>query len=111
MTYTEKPWGGEYLLEVNDNYAVKRLVMNPGCRCSRQFHRDKMETIYVLKGKLEVEINGEVETHEEGSTITILRDTIHRMSVPYGNYATEYLECSTPELEDVVRVDDDWGRS
>jgi len=106
----EKPWGRETILEANAKYVVKKLTMYAGKRCSRQFHNVKTETIHVLKGDLIIEIDGQAEFYFEGSTITILAGTIHRMSAPVGSYPVEYLECSTPELDDVVRLEDDWGR-
>jgi mannose-6-phosphate isomerase-like protein (cupin superfamily) len=106
----EKPWGAETLLEVNDSYAVKRLTMNKGKRCSLQVHEKKRETIFVLSGTLQVKIGDEDRCVllQKGSFVTIAANVPHRMSAPMGK--VEYLECSTPELDDVVRLSDDFGR-
>ncbi len=106
----DKPWGSETLLEVNGAYAVKRLTMNKGKRCSLQVHEKKRETIYVLSGTLQVKIGDEDKSVllQKGSFITIASSVAHRMSAPMGK--VEYLECSTPELDDVVRLSDDYGR-
>lgn len=108
-----KPWGQEELLEVNDKYMLKRLTMKEGKRCSLQYHDKKRETIYVLEGKLKIvsgiNINDLQERiYSKGEVITIEPGIIHRME---GLTKAVYLEASTPELEDVVRLQDDFGRS
>ena len=113
MKVIEKPWGKEEILEVNDNYVVKRLTMNAGCKCSLQYHNEKMETIYVLKGPLYVHTNhGSVSINENmifsGEYITITAGTVHRMEAK--ETEAVYLECSTPQLDDVVRIEDDYNR-
>ena len=54
MKIIEKPWGKEEILQINSKYMVKRLTMYKGHRCSLQYHLEKIETIFVLKGKLEI---------------------------------------------------------
>lgn len=108
-----KPWGSEELLEKNEKYVVKKLVMNKGCRCSLQYHEKKTETIYVLSGKLKItfgnkESNLEDKIYEANEFITIPAGIIHRME---GITDSVYLEASTPELEDVVRISDDYSRT
>ncbi len=107
-----KPWGKENLIEYNDHYVVKKLFMKKDECCSMQYHELKRETIYVLKGKVRLYIGKEIENLEtiemsEGDNITIKPLTIHRME---GITDTEYLECSTPELWDVVRLQDKYKR-
>ncbi len=106
---TVKPWGYEELLEQNDKYVLKRIVMNKGHKCSLQYHEKKTETIYVISGgPLRISINNlEYDKHYQSCPITINPLEVHRME------AIEdcvYLEVSTPELEDVVRIEDDYGR-
>ena len=88
-----KPWGMEEILETNEKYTVKRLTMKEGCKCSYQYHERKLETIFVLKGEL----------------IIIYEDSIKKY-FPGEKGDAIYLECSTSELEDVVRIKDDYGR-
>ena len=109
----EKPWGREELIEVNDRYVVKRLTMNKGCRCSLQYHERKTETIYVLSGKLKITLGATPEALQERvylphETVTISPFEIHRME---GMEDSVYLEASTPELADVVRLKDDYQRA
>jgi len=109
MRVVEKPWGKEEIIEVNDAYCVKRLTMHSGCRCSYQYHERKTETIYVIRGPLYITIEGETKSYSPGETITIKPRVKHRMSAV--EMHAIYVECSTPDLEDVVRVDDDFGRA
>lgn len=108
----EKPWGHEELLEINNNYVVKRLFMKKGEQCSLQYHEFKHETIYHLKGKMKFLIGKSKDSLEEkiitpGESFSIEPKIIHRMIALTD---IEYLEASTSELEDVVRLTDDYGR-
>ena len=109
----EKPWGYEELVEHNANYVVKKLFMKQGHSCSLQYHELKTETIVVLKGKLNIYIGSTMETLEkkefcEGDHVTIRPYTLHRME---GLEDCLYLESSTNELWDVVRLQDNYGRA
>ena len=111
MQTIEKPWGKEEILEKNPNYVVKRLTMKRGCRCSLQYHEYKTETIYVISGKLHVsfgKINLVNTILQKGEFMTITPNEIHRMNARNGEVV--YLECSTPQLDDVVRIEDDYKR-
>jgi mannose-6-phosphate isomerase-like protein (cupin superfamily) len=113
MKIIDKPWGKEELLEINDHYMVKKLTMRKGHRCSLQYHKQKKETIYVLSGQLKI-YSGQSENklkekiYGPNDTITLLPGTIHRME---GVEDCVYLEASTPQLEDVVRIQDDYNRT
>lgn len=108
----EKPWGYEELVEINDKYVVKKLFMKKGHKCSTQYHELKRETIVVLSGILNISIGMSVDTletkeYKHGETVTIAPYTVHKME------AVEdclYLETSTNELWDVVRLQDSYGR-
>ena len=108
MEIIEKPWGKELIIEVNDNYVVKKLFMKKDCRCSLQYHEKKHETVYVLSGKVKLVLNDSFEILEEGDHYVIPPNTIHRME---GVEDSWYLEASTPDLDDVMRVEDDYGRN
>lgn len=105
----DKPWGSETIIEVNANYTVKRLFMKKDCKCSLQLHQFKHETIYVLDGKLRIWLgnDGKYIDYEKGFTCIIEPGVIHRME---GITDCVYLESSTSELDDVVRIEDDYGR-
>jgi mannose-6-phosphate isomerase len=107
-----KPWGQEEIIEVNGSYVVKRLTMQAGQRCSLQYHERKRETIYVVSGLLKITTGTELKLmtqkiYSANSFITIEPKTIHRME---GIEETVYLEASTTELDDVVRLEDDYQR-
>jgi mannose-6-phosphate isomerase-like protein (cupin superfamily) len=112
FTIIEKPWGREEVLEINDKYMVKKLTMWAGHRCSLQHHNIKKETIYVLSGVLKIiqgasQDNLEEKLYRAGDAITIQPGIIHRME---GVEDAVYLEASTPEMDDVIRLSDDYKR-
>ena len=109
----EKPWGKEEVIEINDHYMMKKLTMWKGHRCSLQYHNIKRETIYVLSGKLRIysgpfkdQMGFRVFGPDE--TITLTPGVVHRMEAVEDSI---YLEASTPEMEDVVRLVDDYQRA
>ena len=112
MQIIEKPWGKEEVIEINDKYMMKKLTMLKGHRSSLQLHNHKKETIYVLSGQLRIisgpdqdNLTGKIYT--EGESITISPGVVHRME---GVEDSIYLEASTPEMDDVVRLVDDYER-
>jgi mannose-6-phosphate isomerase-like protein (cupin superfamily) len=105
-----KPWGHE-LIFAHDakRYAGKILVIEKGKRLSLQYHRRKTETVYVLKGKLTVRLGTSTRVAGPGSAFTVPVKTVHRFESHHGRVTL--VEVSTPELDDVVRLEDDYGRS
>ena len=107
----EKPWGYELHWARTDRYVGKILHINAGHALSLQYHNQKEETIYVQSGKLlyEIEQNGELRKIEmrPGDSIHVLPRTVHRMTAIED---CDVLEASTPELDDVVRLEDRYGR-
>ena len=108
-----KPWGYEEIWAETDHYVGKILVIHAGHRLSLQHHEVKTETIRVAKGELQLEIddeNGILARHSlgPGQTIHIPPGTRHRMGAVSD---VELIEVSTTELDDVVRHQDDYGRS
>ena len=101
VKYVEKPWGYEKWLAVTDHYALKEIFFKKGERCSFQYHNQKEEHIYILKGKLEVLEDDEHKKLHNPPTFrhrnTALEDTT-------------IIEVSTPHLDDVVRIEDDYNR-
>ncbi len=108
----DKPWGHELHWAVTDRYVGKVLVIEAGKRLSLQYHEVKDESILVISGRLRLLL--EDETGED--RIEELGPGEHRR-VPTGRRhryeaveRTELVEVSTPELDDVVRLSDDYGR-
>ena len=106
-----KPWGHEEVIEINKKYMFKKLYMKKGHRCSLQFHQKKKETVFVLSGKLKLILKKNNRTQfkimTRGQSISIPPKTIHRMQAISNCY---YLEASSPEISDVVRIQDDYKR-
>ena len=107
----EKPWGYELHWARTDRYVGKILHINAGHALSLQYHNLKDETIYVHSGKLlyEIEEQGKLKQIEmkPGDSIHVTPRTVHRMTAIED---TDVLEASTPELDDVVRLEDRYGR-
>jgi len=111
----EKPWGHEKIIVHTDKYVMKKLFIKAGQRLSRQFHVKKDETIFVSKGTLLLDLStNDLESNvmklEEGQSWRIVPKTIHRFTAP-SDRPVELFEVSTPELDDVVRLSDDYGRA
>jgi len=106
----DKPWGYELLLAHTDKYVGKILFIEKGHRLSKQYHKVKDETLYILEGVLTLLTNDSEysETHQPGISIHIPPGTIHRLEAHHGD--VRILEVSTPELDDVVRLADDYKR-
>jgi mannose-6-phosphate isomerase-like protein (cupin superfamily) len=108
----DKPWGHEIIWAHTDRYVGKLLVIETGKRLSFQYHEAKDEWIQVLSGRLLLtledaagEINERELTAGEGAHVPVERR--HR----YAAIETcTLIEVSTPELDDVVRLSDDFGR-
>ena len=109
----EKPWGFELLFAHTPKYAGKLLFVKRGHRLSLQYHKEKDETLYIYEGKVLLEIEGNdgqlVQSEvSSGYCFRVPPLTKHRLKAVED---TVLFEVSTPELEDVVRVDDDYGRT
>ena len=108
----DKPWGHELIWAHTDRYVGKLLVIEAGKRLSFQYHEQKDEWIHVLSGRLLLTLEddaGEVRVREvgpgDGARVVVGRR--HR----YEAIETcTLIEVSTPELDDVVRLEDDFGR-
>jgi mannose-6-phosphate isomerase-like protein (cupin superfamily) len=107
-----KPWGYELIIETNDKYTVKLLSMKSENSCSLQYHENKHETFYLLEGQMLFEVGNSVDSLvinelNPGDYYIIKPGIIHRM---IAKTDIKYLECSTSELDDVVRIKDLYGR-
>jgi quercetin dioxygenase-like cupin family protein len=106
-----KPWGYEILWAHTDRYVGKVLHINAGQALSVQYHNHKDETVYLLKGEMKywVKLGDELEDVRlrEGDAFRITPGTVHYMEAITD---CDILEASTPELDDVVRLEDRYGR-
>jgi mannose-6-phosphate isomerase len=111
--FVKKPWGAEVWLELNDHYCYKRIYLNVGTRTSLQYHTKKIETNYIIEGSAEVWLENErgeidVKKLDANDYFNVLPPKKHRV-IALTNLILQ--EVSTPEVDDVIRVEDDSGRS
>lgn len=108
----EKPWGHELIWARTDRYVGKILHVKAGHILSCQYHNRKDETMHVLRGELILR-TGTVERLDErpfreGESVHIPAGLVHQIEAVVD---TDVLEASTPELDDLVRLSDRYGRS
>lgn len=109
----DKPWGYELRWGLTDRYAGKILHINKGEALSLQYHERKDEFQYVVSGAVEIELgdrDGALTSYrlKAGDTLHITPGTRHRLTAVED---TDIFEVSTPELDDVVRLEDRYGRA
>jgi mannose-1-phosphate guanylyltransferase len=104
----EKPWGKEVWWSVTPHYAGKILQVKAGEALSLQYHEHKHETMLFLAGSGQIEMDGQVSEITPPMVVTISPRTAHRVQA---SKDLTILEISTPELDDVVRLEDRYGRS
>ena len=109
----DKPWGHELIWARTERYVGKTLFLKAGESLSLQFHKVKDEAWYILSGRAEVELGGpgermlNSEIVGPGGAFHFPPGTVHRVSAVED---TTILEVSTPELDDIVRLEDRYGR-
>src|SRR5882757_8925233 len=111
MRRVEKPWGYEIIWAETERYVGKILHINAGQRLSRQYHNRKEETFLIQEGEMDLEIGQTPEI----ATLRMKKldsyhckpKTVHRMVAITD---VDVVEVSTPELDDVVRLEDSYGR-
>lgn len=109
----EKPWGKEEWISLTGKYCFKRITIFEGCRTSLQYHNEKDETNFVHSGKPLVTFKdldgvGFVKQVDPGFILRCRPGEVHRIEA-VGEDVVLY-EVSTPEVEDVVRLEDSYGR-
>ena len=109
----EKPWGKEIWFAYTDRYAGKILEVKKNARLSLQYHEKKCETQYVFEGKIKLTYGTDEKHLQEailnpGDKFDIFPYTIHRIE---GLEDSKIFEVSSPELDDVVKLADDYGRT
>lgn len=113
VTRVEKPWGHELIWAHTDRYVGKILHITAGHALSVQYHERKDETVHLLSGEMIywVQLPGDTELRDQqlrtGDSFRITPGTIHYMEAITD---CDVLEASTPELDDVVRLKDRYGR-
>ncbi len=105
---TQKPWGSEECWAHTENYVGKIIKISKGHRLSLQFHVKKQESITVVSGILSLILDNETHTLVEGDCANIQPGMIHRMEANVGDVIL--IEVSTPEITDIVRIEDDYNR-
>jgi mannose-6-phosphate isomerase-like protein (cupin superfamily) len=112
-TKVEKPWGYELIWALTDDYCGKILFVKAGESLSLQFHREKDESWLIHAGRAHLEMGapGDKTPNAEivgpGAAFRMKPGTIHRVRALED---TTIIEVSTPQLEDVVRLEDQYGR-
>ena len=113
VRHVPKPWGHETIWAHTDRYVGKILHITAGQALSVQYHERKDETVYLLQGEMNywVQLPGETELQDQrlttGQSFRITPGTIHYMEAITD---CDVLEASTPEIDDVVRIKDRYGR-
>ena len=112
-TRVDKPWGYEIRWAITDRYLGKILHVNKGEALSLQYHERKDECILLVKGAIDLEFGPDEQRLETvrmraGDTIHITPGTRHRMTAIED---ADIFEVSTPEIEDVIRLEDRYGRA
>ena len=113
ITKVEKPWGYELIWAKTGDYVGKILHINKGHKLSLQYHNEKEETIFLSSGKMTLLIDDEDGNLKEvvlnpGDAHHILPKKKHRM---IADEDCDVFEVSTPQLDDVVRLEDGYGRA
>jgi mannose-6-phosphate isomerase len=113
----EKPWGYEIVFAENERYAGKILHVDAGHALSLQYHERKDETLYVLNGEVTLLVDAGADADKDGTLTELtlaagdsyrIRPGVrHRMSAAA---PCDLVEVSSPELDDVVRLEDRYGR-
>ena len=107
----EKPWGYELIWARTDRYVGKILHIEKGHRLSRQYHKVKDESLTVLQGVLGLELGTPPDVERRlcrvGDAFHVTPGTVHRFIAVE---TCDLVEVSTPELDDVVRIEDEYGR-
>ncbi len=108
-----KPWGKELWFAVEPEYVGKILCIKKGHRYSLQYHEKKKETQYLMSGKIKFSLGDNVDDLDEiimnpGDKLDVYPGKIHRAEALEDS---EIFEVSTNDLDDVVKLEDDYGRS
>jgi mannose-6-phosphate isomerase len=109
----DKPWGYELIYALTDDYCGKVLFVRAGHALSLQYHERKDETLYLNDGLAELEVGANADSLSTvvvhpGVAFHLAPGSVHRLRAIKDSL---FLETSTPELDDVVRLEDRYGRA
>ncbi len=107
MQTVDKPWGREIWWAVTDRYVGKILQVKAGQSLSLQYHRRKLESMFFRRGAGWLFLHDVYHPISEGMAITVAPGVVHRV---VAEEDLEIFEVSTPDMDDVVRIEDIYGR-
>ncbi|CAN2188774.1 {ManC} Mannose-6-phosphate isomerase [Candidatus Nanopelagicaceae bacterium] len=113
LEFSERPWGTYQVLHSNPFSQVKEITVKPGARLSYQTHEKRAEHWFITQGPAIVTIDGVTKTLQMGDSIDIAVGVAHRMAAPETNGVT-FIEVQTGTYfgeDDIVRLEDDFGRN
>jgi len=108
----ERPWGIYKVIIIENDYKIKNVTVNPGKRLSLQFHNQRSEHWFILKGKAKVTINKKEFLLKSGDSIDIIKKSVHRIE-NISNEDLVFIEIQTGSYlseDDIVRLEDDFNR-
>lgn len=111
--YSERPWGSYQVLHTTASAQVKEIKVKAGSRLSYQTHQKRAEHWFIVQGPAVVTIDGVTTTLESGASIDIAVGVAHRMAAPTSNDVV-FIEVQTGSYfgeDDIVRLEDDFGRN
>ncbi len=113
LEYDERPWGNYTVLSDEDDHKVKRIVVHPGKRLSYQTHARRAEHWYVVSGTATVTLDGQDHQVGAGQAVDIAQGMAHRCA-NQGDEDVVFIEVQRGDYfgeDDIVRLEDDFGRS
>ena len=108
----ERPWGRFFIIDEQSTYKLKRIEVEPGKRLSYQYHKKRSEVWTIIKGKGLITLNDKVKEHSKGDTILIPQGMKHRIENNTKDKVV-FIEIQTGSYfgeDDIVRLEDDYGR-
>ncbi len=113
-TKQDTPWGSWEVLLDDPNCKVKKIIVNPGQRLSYQKHFKREERWVIVQGIATVTLNGEISHYQPGEVVFIPLEAAHRIANQEKNEAVIFIEVQRGSYfgeDDIVRLEDDYGRS
>ena len=108
----ERPWGRYFVLQDESNYKIKIIEVEPGQRLSYQYHNKRSETWIIIEGSAFVTIDDQSKEYSAGETVVIPLKAKHRVENK-SNSLLVFIEVQTGSYfgeDDIIRINDDYGR-
>ena len=108
----ERPWGRFFIIDEQSTYKLKRIEVDPGKRLSYQYHKKRSEVWVIINGKGTITLNDKVKENSKGETILIPKGMKHRIENNTKDKVV-FIEIQTGSYfgeDDIVRLEDDYGR-